>query len=80
MDEIPLQPQATLYLFDKWCMYFTRPIDPPSGQKKHIIVCVDYLTKWVETKVAKAKTEQQVVEDSRENVFYKFRYPRGGSH
>lgn len=38
-------------------------------------MCVDYLTKWAETKAIKAITEEKVVEFSRENVFYKFGYP-----
>lgn len=38
-------------------------------------MCTDYLRKWVETKVVKA-TEEKVVEFLRENIFYKFWYPR----
>jgi len=34
------------------------------------------LTKWVETKAIKASTKEKVVEFLRENVFYKFGYPR----
>jgi len=44
-DEIPLQPQVNFDPFDKWGMDLIRPIDPPSGQKKYIIVCIDYMTK-----------------------------------
>ncbi len=62
--------------FDKWGMDFIGPIDPPSGKKMYIIVCTDYLTKWAETKVVKAEIEEKVVEFLRENVFYKFGYPR----
>ena len=50
-------------------MDFIRPIDPPSKEKKYIIVCTEYLTKW-------AEIEEKVVEFLRENVFYKFGYPR----
>ena len=57
-------------------MDFIRPIDPPSRQKKYIIVCTDYLKKWAETKAVKVATEEKVVEFLRENVFYKFGYPR----
>jgi len=39
-------------------------------------VCIDYLTKWAETKAIKATTEEKVVEFLRENVFYKFGYTR----
>jgi len=51
-------------------------IDPTSRQKQYIIVCTDYLTKWAETKAIKAATEDKVAKFLRENVFYKFGYPR----
>jgi len=46
------------------------------SKKQYIIVCTDYLTKWVETKAIKVATEEKVAEFLRENVFYKFGYPR----
>ena len=39
-------------------------------------MCIDYLTKWAETKAVKVATKEKVVEFFRENVFYKFGYPR----
>eukprot|EP00253_Pinus_taeda_P026959 PITA_26959 len=54
-DEIPLQPQVTLEPFKKWGMDFVGPINPPSNQKQYIIVCTDYLTKWVETRQLRIK-------------------------
>eukprot|EP00253_Pinus_taeda_P031454 PITA_31454 len=75
-DEMPLQPQVTLEPFDKWGMDFIGPINPPSKQREYIIVCTDYLTKWVETKVIKLEKEEKVAEFLRENVFYKSGYPR----
>eukprot|EP00253_Pinus_taeda_P025189 PITA_25189 len=75
-DEMPLQPQVTLDPFEKWGMDFVGPINPPSRQKSYIIVCTGYLTKWAETKVIKAAIEEKVVEFLRENIFYKFGYPR----
>ena len=75
-DEMPLQPQVTFEPFEKWGMDFVGPINPPSKQKSYIIVCTDYLTKWAETKAIKAATEEKVAEFLRENIFYKFGYPR----
>jgi len=75
-DGMPFQPQVTLEPFDKWGMDFIGPIDTPSRQKKYIIVCTDYLTKWVETKDINVATKEKVVDFLRENVFYKFGYPR----
>eukprot|EP00253_Pinus_taeda_P003242 PITA_03242 len=57
-------------------MDFVGPINPPSNQKSYIIVCTDYLTKWAETKSIKAATKEKVVEFLRNNIFYKFGYPR----
>eukprot|EP00253_Pinus_taeda_P003891 PITA_03891 len=71
-----LQPQVTLEPFEKWGMDFVGPINPPSRKKSYITVCTDYLTKWVETKAIKAATEEKVAEFLRENIFYKFGYPR----
>ena len=39
-------------------------------------MCTNYLTKWAETKAIKAATEEKVDEYLRENIFYKFGYPR----
>ena len=39
-------------------------------------MCTKYLTKWVETKAIKETTEEKVVKLLRENVLYKFGYPR----
>ena len=75
-DEMPLQPQVTLEPFEKWGMDFVGPINPPSRQRSYIIVCTDYLTKCAEKKAIKAATEEKVVEFLKENVFYKFGYPR----
>ena len=60
MDEMPLQSQVTFEPFDKWGMDFIGPIDPPSRQKKYIIVCTDYLTKCAKAKAIKATTEEKV--------------------
>ena len=62
--------------FEKWGMDIVGPINPSSRQKKYIIVSTDYLTKWAEAKVVKVAIEDKVVEFLRENVFYKFGYPR----
>eukprot|EP00253_Pinus_taeda_P026735 PITA_26735 len=75
-DEMPLQPQVTFEPFEKWGMDFVGPVNPPSKQKSYIIVCIDYLTKWAKTKAIKAATEEKVAEFLRENIFYKFGYPR----
>ena len=62
LDEIPLQPQLVVKPFDKWALYSVVPINHPSRQKVCILVCIDYMTKWVEV-VALVKANDQVVID-----------------
>eukprot|EP00253_Pinus_taeda_P014512 PITA_14512 len=75
-DEMPMQPQVTFEPFEKWGVDFVSPIRPPSKQRQYIIVCTDYLTKWAETKAIKATIEEYIAEFLRENIFYKFGYPK----
>ena len=48
-DEIPLMPQVTLQLFDKWDIDFVGPINPPGKctGARYIITATHYLTWWV---------------------------------
>ena len=59
---MPLQPQAVVEPFDRWDLDFVGPISPHSKQKAYILVCTDYMTKWVED-VALAKANDQAVID-----------------
>ena len=36
--------------FEKWAINFVGSFNAPSHQKVHILVCMDYVTKWVEAK------------------------------
>jgi hypothetical protein len=60
-DEIPLQPQMVLEPFDKWPIGFVGPINPPSHRYSYILVCTDYVTKWMEEKSLPVVTKQVVV-------------------
>ena len=51
--EMPLQSQVELQPFEKWGRDFMGPINPPSNQNEYILVCTDYVTKWMEVKPMK---------------------------
>ena len=75
-DEMPLQPQVLIEPFEKWALDFVGPINPASKKKMYILVCTDYVTKWVETKVVPRATEQVVVYFLNEDIFTRFGIPR----
>jgi len=75
-NEMPLQPQVLIEPFEKWALDFIGPINPPSKQKKYILVCTDYVTKWVEAKALPSATENSVVQFLFEDIFTRFGVPR----
>lgn len=54
-DELPLNPQVTLQVFDQWEIDFVGPTQPP-GKKmgaRYIITATKYLTRWAEAQPMK---------------------------
>ena len=49
---------------------------PMSRKKKYILVCTDYVTKWVEAKALYQANEQSVVDFLFEEIFTRFGVPR----
>ena len=75
-NEMPLQTQVLIEPFEKWALDFIGPINPPSKKKKYILVCTDYVTKWVEAKALVSATENSVVNFLYEDIFTRFGVPR----
>eukprot|EP00253_Pinus_taeda_P017746 PITA_17746 len=75
-DEMPLNPQVTLEPFEKWALDFVGPINPPSNQRVYILVCTNYMTKWVEAKALIKANEKAVLTFLFEEIFVRFGLPR----
>ena len=73
---MPLQPQIVLKSVEKWVIDFVGPFNPPSHQKSYILVCIDYVTKWVEARAVTRATEQVVADFLFEEIFAWYGTPR----
>lgn len=73
---MPLLPQVLVKPFKKWTLGFFDPINPPSKQNKYILVCTDFVTKWVEAKPLPFATKNAVVTFLFEDIFTCFCVPR----
>ena len=75
-NEMPLCPQVMIEPFEKWAIDFTGPINPTSLSKKHILVCTDFVTQWVEAKAVSFATEKVVVDFLFSKIFTRFSVSR----
>lgn len=68
---MPLNPQVSLQLLEKWAIDFVGPIQP---LRKNIsaITATEYLTRWVETKLMKDYTGATIVKFLFEYVLSRF--------
>ena len=62
--------------FEKCSIDFVGPINPTSLSKKHILVCTDFVTKWVQAKAVSFATEKVVVDFIFTEIFTRFGVPR----
>ena len=75
-DEMPLQPQVLIEPFKRWALNFVGPITLASKGKSYILVCTDYVTKWIEAKALPRATKQAVADFLYEDIFTCFGVPR----
>ena len=66
---MPLHPQVLIEPFEKWALYFVGTISPMSRKKRCVLVCTDYVTKWVEAKAFPRDNEQAMVYFLYEYIF-----------
>ncbi|GKA59530.1 reverse transcriptase domain-containing protein [Tanacetum coccineum] len=73
-DEMPQNAIQVCEIFDVWGIDFMGPF-PSSRGNKYILVAVDYLSKWVETK-ALPTNDARVIVKFLKSLFARFRTPR----
>ena len=71
-DEMSLKPQVLIEPFEKWPLDFVGPINLPSNRKNYILVCTNYVTKWVEGKALARETKEMMVSFLFEEIFVRF--------
>ncbi|XP_057545947.1 uncharacterized protein LOC130824940 [Amaranthus tricolor] len=62
--------------FDKWGMDLLGPFPPAKGQRKFIIVAIDYFTKYVEAEALSSITDKQVCQFIWRNIITRYGIPR----
>lgn len=67
-----LKPQVRIEPFEQWALEFMGPVNPPSNEKKYILVCIDYVTEWLEAKAVARETEEKMVYFLFEEIFVRF--------
>jgi hypothetical protein len=55
---------------------FIGSIKPPYKGRNHILVCIDYVTKWVEEKALFKETERSIMDFLFEDIITYFGVPR----
>jgi hypothetical protein len=77
-DDMPLKPQVTLEVFDKWETDFVGPINPPDKRSgaRYIITVKEYLKIWAEATLVKYCSMETSTHFLVEQVITRFGCPR----
>ncbi|XP_065017743.1 uncharacterized protein LOC135644202 [Musa acuminata AAA Group] len=73
---VPLTPIDCAWSFAQWGLDLLGPFPPASGQRKYIIVGMDYFTKWVEAEPLATITERQIEKFVWRNLVTRFGLPK----
>nr|XP_009413785.1 PREDICTED: uncharacterized protein LOC103995026 [Musa acuminata subsp. malaccensis] len=73
---IPLTPIDCAWPFAQWGLDLLGPFPLASGQRKYIVVGVDYFTKWVEAEPLATITERQMEKFVWRNLVTRFGLPK----
>ncbi|XP_043807330.1 uncharacterized protein LOC122721973 [Manihot esculenta] len=76
---IPATPQfsiSSLWPFSQWGIDILGPFPKTTGQKKFIIVAVEYFSKWPETKAVPTIISRKMIDFIWGNIIYRFWIPR----
>ena len=76
LDQMPLQPQSVVKPFDRWALDFVGPISPHSKKKSYILVCTDYMMKWVEAVALVKANDQAMINFLYGEIFTRFGVPK----
>ncbi|KAJ9565323.1 hypothetical protein OSB04_001289 [Centaurea solstitialis] len=74
-NEMPQNPILVCEIFDVWGIDFMEPF-PPSFGFTYILLCVDYVLKWVQAKATRTDDARTVSTFLRSNIFARFGTPR----
>ncbi|XP_021720136.1 uncharacterized protein K02A2.6-like [Chenopodium quinoa] len=83
-DEMPHNPILELEIFDVWAIDFMGPFISSQGNR-HILVAVDYVSKWAEVMASPTNDSKVFVNLFKKVIFPRFGVPKaiisdGGSH
>lgn len=72
---VPLTSITSPWPFVQWGMDILGPFPEATGQRKFLIVAIDYFTKWVEAEALAKITGQNIVDFVWKNIFFRFGVP-----
>ncbi|KAL0439563.1 UNVERIFIED_CONTAM: hypothetical protein Slati_2439300 [Sesamum latifolium] len=75
----PAEPLTTMLSpcpFTQWGIDIVGPFPITSGQRKFLLVAIDYFTKWIEAEPLACITEGEVMKFIWKNIIYRFGVPR----